>query len=284
MRATVMAEKYNLLRVKPLTPHLGAEVFGADLAAASPQQQVEVHRAFLEHGVLVFRDQNIDREQHKNFGRQFGALHVHPSVRYLGARGDPEIFTIRTTPSSAYTNGEGWHSDVSCELVPPMASILYVREMPGTCGGDTLFANMYEAYEALSLPVRRLLETLTAVHDGRKDLAAYNFTLKPGQSYPVAEHPVVVRHPETGRKLLFVNSSFTSHIPQLNRRESDALLAMLYGHIETGARFQCRVRWAPGSITLWDNRCTQHHAVWDYYPNTRSAERVTVADTVRPAR
>ncbi len=279
-----MMEDYRFLHVQPLTPHLGAEVRGVNLGALDQVRQQEIHHAFLRYGVLVFRDQDIDREQHKSFGRQFGTLHVHPSVRYLGARGDPEIFMIRTTPDSAYTNGEAWHSDVSCEPVPPMASILCVRELPGTSGGDTLFANMYEAYTALSAPLRALLENLTAIHDGRKDLAAYNYSLKAGQIYPAAEHPVVVRHPETGRKLLFVNSSFTSHIPQLRRGESDALLEMLYRHIETGTRFHCRVRWTPGTVTLWDNRCTQHHAIWDYYPNTRVAERVTVAGTARPAR
>lgn len=277
------ATAFRHLRIFPLTPNLGAEVFGANLANPNAAELEEIHRAFLMYGVLVIRDQVLDREQHKAFGRTFGPLHVHPTVRYLGRGGDPEIFTIRTTPDSAYSNGEGWHSDVSCEAMPPKASILFMREMPGSAGGDTLFANMYQAYESLSEPIRTLLEGLTAIHDGRKDLAAYGYTLKPGQTYPAAEHPIVVRHPQTGRRLLFVNSSFTAHIPQLPRRESDALLQLLYRHIETGTRFQCRVRWMPGTLTLWDNRCTQHHAVWDYYPNSRLAERVTVAGTAPPA-
>ena len=115
-----------------------------------------------------------------------------------------------------------------------------------------------------------------AVHDGRKDLDNYNFHLKPGQSYPRAEHPIVTKHPETGHAVLYVNGSFTSHIVGMSRAESDALLNLLYQHLEQNPRWQCRVRWAPNTLTMWDNRCTQHHAVWDYYPHSRYAERVTV--------
>ncbi|MEZ5560251.1 MAG: TauD/TfdA family dioxygenase [Pseudomonadales bacterium] len=275
---------YEHICLRPLTPHLGAEVFGVDLANLDAATLAEIHRAFLEYMVLVFRGQNLTQAQHKAFGRHFGALHVHPSVRHLGARGDPELFTIHTTPESRFSNGEAWHSDVSCEPVPPLASILYVRELPGPSGGDTLFANMYAAFESLSPPMQQLLAELDAVHDGRKDLAAYGYHLKPDQTYPCATHPVVVRHPETGRRLLFVNSSFTSHIVGVSRAESDALLGLLFNHIEAEPRCQCRVRWEPGTVTLWDNRCTQHHAVWDYHPHTRHAERVTVAGHVAPAR
>ncbi|MDA1074120.1 MAG: TauD/TfdA family dioxygenase, partial [Proteobacteria bacterium] len=152
----------------------------------------------------------------------------------------------------------------------------------GEAGGDTLFANMYLAFDSLSQPVKKLIGSLTAVHDGRKDLAAYNVTLKPGQTYPSARHPVVVTHPETGKRLLFVNRSFTDHIEGMSRKESDALLEMLWRHGENNPRFQCRVRWTPNTLTLWDNRCTWHHAVWDYYPNERHAERVSVCSSVAP--
>ena len=142
-----------------------------------------------------------------------------------------------------------------------------------------MFANMYEAYDTLSEPIQQLLLSLSAFHDGRKDLANYGVTLKPGQDYPSATHPVVPVHPETGRRMLFVNSSFTVRINELSRAESDALLNFLYAQVSNQPRLQCRVRWAPGTIVLWDNRCVQHHAVWDYFPESRSGERVTVQGT-----
>ncbi len=272
------------MQIQPITPHMGAEISGVDVAHLSDNEFARIQQAFLDHQVLVFRDQDIDRDGHKAFGRRFGELHIHPSKKQLDTRSDPEIFAIRTTPESAWTNGEAWHSDVSCEAVPPLGSMLYVRELPGASGGDTLFANMYEVFATLSEPLRRWLRGLDAVHDGLKDLASYNIKLKPGQTYPHAVHPVVIRHPQTGREVLFVNRSFTDRIVGLPRVESDALLEMLWRHGEDNPRFHCRVKWAPGSIVFWDNRCTWHHAVWDYFPNTRYAERVTIQGTVAPAR
>ncbi len=274
-------DSYRSLRIRPLTPRLGAEVFDVDLAQLSDEALTEIRRAFAQYLVLVFRHQMLSRDDHKAFARHFGKLHVHPS-KSLGAGGDPEIFHIRTTPESAHTNGEAWHSDVSCEPVPPLGSMLYVRELPGDAGGDTLFANMYEAYSALSQPIARMLEGLIAHHDGRKDLKAYNVTLKPGQSYPQADHPVVIRHPDTNRPALFVNRSFTECIHGLTASESDALLELLWRHAESNPRFQCRVRWEPGTLTFWDNRATLHHAVWDYYPATRIAERVSIVGQAAP--
>jgi taurine dioxygenase len=200
------------MRVQSLTPHMGAEIFDVRLSAVTPGQVKAVRQLLVEHMALVFRDQELSRDEHKAFGRQFGELHVHPSKRELGARGDPEIFAVKTTPDSRFTNGEGWHSDVSCDAVPPMGSMLFVRELPGPSGGDTLFANLSLAYETLSEPMQTWLRSLTAVHDGVKDLRAYDIRLQPGQSYPHAEHPVVVRHPDSGREVLFVNRSFTERI------------------------------------------------------------------------
>ena len=233
--------------------------------------------------VLVFRDQQLTREQHKAFGRLFGDLHLHPAKTNLGVKGDPEIFDIRITAKTRVANGEAWHSDLSCEPVPPLASALYITQTPPSGGGDTLFANMHEAYETLSDPVRELLCGLTAFHDGRKDLKAYGYELKPGETYPSASHPVVIRHPQSGRRLLFVNEPFTEHINELTREESDALLDMLYRHIETNTRFHCRVRWQPNTVLLWDNRAVHHHAVWDYYPEPRTGERVTIRAEAPPA-
>ena len=272
----------NEVTVTPLTPVFGAEVEGAQLASATPEQLDAIKEAFWQHKVLVFRNQTLSVEQHKAFARHFGPLHVHPRYSHLGAPGDPELFIIDTHADSKYSNGEAWHSDVSCEPLPPLASLLYIEQPPPDGGGDTLFADMCEAFDALSKPLKEWLLGLTAEHDGRKDLAAYNVRLKPGQTYPRAQHPIVTRHPETGQPILFVNGSFTSRVIGLAKAESDAMLNMLCAHIESNPRWQCRVRWSPNTLVMWDNRCTQHHAIWDYYPHARHARRVTVRCTEEP--
>ena len=263
---------------QPLTPKLGSEITGLNLARLSETDTRCIHELFLERMVLVFRDQNLTPEEHKAFGRRFGRLHSHPSKRLLGAGGDPEIFNVKATPTSKHANGEAWHNDLSCESEPPLGSALYMRELP-SIGGDTLFANMYEAYDVLSGPIQDMLRSLTAFHDGRKDLANYGIELNSGQTYPSATHPVTPLHPETGRRVLFVNSSFTVRIEELAPRESAALLEFLYALVPNQPRLQCRVRWAPGTVVFWDNRCLQHHAIWDYFPETRLGDRVTIQGT-----
>ena len=266
----------------PITPSLGAEIHDVDLANLSDDDFRLIHRAFLDRHVLVFRDQQLSRDAHKAFGRRFGALHLHPAKTNLGMPGDPEIFDIKISDRTKVANGETWHSDLSCEPVPPMASALYITEIPPSGGGDTLFANMQDAYDALSMPLQRFLEGLTAWHDGRQDLKDYGVELKPGETYPAAHHPVVVRHPETDRRLLFINESFTVRINELSRAESRTMLEMLYRHVERGTRFHCRVRWDTDTLVLWDNRAVHHHAVWDYFPERRRGERVTIKAPFAP--
>ena len=273
---------YNEISVTTLTPRLGAEVSGADLANLTEQLIEDIQTAFREHLVLVFRDQKLSREEHKAFGRIFGELATHPAKTNLGVPGDPEIFDIKITAETRVANGESWHTDLSCEPIPPLASALYITEVPPSGGGDTLFANMQEAYATLSEPIQKLLVGLTAFHDGHKDLESYGIKTRPGQTYPSANHPMVIAHPETGRPVLFVNESFTRHINEVSRRESNALLDMLYRHIETNTRFHCRVQWQPRTLVLWDNRAVHHHAVWDYYPESRRGERVTARQTAPP--
>lgn len=266
---------YESFSVTPLTPHLGAEIDHLDLSQPLDDTQLaDVRAAFADWSVLVFRDQDLDREAHKRFGRYFGTLHSHP-MNYSRA-GDPEILTVRTTADSAYTAGDGWHTDVTCDAIPPMASALYIRETPECGGGDTLWADMYLAYEMLSEPMQQMLEGLTAVHDGAIPYVGSYRSTPPEGGYPRHEHPVIAVHPVTGRKVLYVNSGFTSHIRGLQPWESRSLLDSLYRLIATTPRLHCRVEWQPNTLTLWDNRCTQHHAVWDYYPYTRSGERVSV--------
>jgi len=267
---------YETIRVDKLTPIVGAEVGGVDLSEPlSNLQMTEVHRALAENLVIFFRDQELTPEQHIAFGRNFGELHIHPAAPH--APGHPELMIIRADENSPRANGEGWHSDVSCDPEPPMGSILYIRTCPPK-GGDTLFASMYAAYEALSDRMKAYLDDLVAVHDGEENYrGTYKYAgVEDKQTYPRAEHPVIRTHPVTGRKALFVNRGFTRRILGIPRDESHAVLNYLWTHAENPL-FQCRFRWRPDSVAFWDNRCVQHRAMWDYWPHTRSGFRVTVA-------
>ena len=238
----------------------------------------ELRELFLDRMVLVFRDQLITRDQHKRFAGYFGDLHVHPSKRNGMSETDPEVFIIDTPADAKWSNGETWHSDVSCEDIPPLASLLYVSKVPENGGGDTLFANMYEAYRSLSDDLKAYLEKQTAFHDGEKDLRQYGIRLREGQYYPSASHPVIVSHPETKTPVLFVNESFTSHIEGVAPWESNMILDGLYHHIASNQGMQCRVRWSANTLVMWDNRCVQHQAIRDYVGYARYGERVSVVD------
>ena len=268
---------YQTITVAPLTPVIGAEVSGVDLSREpSNQQMAEIMQAHLDHAVLVFRDQHLDRAAHKRFARHFGTLHIHPLNR--ARDGDREILVVKTNRKSKFAAGDGWHTDVTCDAKPPMGSMLYITEVPELgSGGDTVFASMYAAYDALSEPMKRFLEGLVAVHDGaRPYVGSYNIAPPPNTEYPRSEHPVIGIHPGTGRKVLYVNSGFTTAIKNLSPAESQSILDMLFRHIEANIRFQCRVRWQANTLVFWDNRCTQHHAAWDYYPHSRYGERVSI--------
>ncbi|HVZ07871.1 TauD/TfdA dioxygenase family protein [Rhodopila sp.] len=267
---------YETIGLDKLTPIIGAEISGVNLAEPIPNHQMEeIHRALAENLVIFFRDQQLTPEQHLAFGRNFGPLHLHPAAPH--APGHPELMIIKADKDSSRANGEGWHSDVSCDAEPPMGSILYIKETPPH-GGDTLFASMYAAYEALSDRMKTYLDGLTAVHDGedayRGTYANLGVADKP--VYPRAEHPVIRTHPVTGRKALFVNRGFTKRILGIPRDESAGILSYLFGLAEDPL-FQCRFRWRPDSIAFWDNRCVQHRAMWDYWPHRRAGFRVTVA-------
>ena len=268
-------QPYESLSIDKLTPVIGAEVSGVDLSRPLSNRQLdELNRALAENLVLFFRDQDITPEQHLAFGRLFGELHVHPAAPHVD--GHPELLRIHADKDSPRANGESWHSDVSCEPAPPMGSILHIRQCPPK-GGDTLFANMYAAYEALSERMKAYLDGLVAVHDGEHVYRGTyaNYGVKDKTAYPRAEHPVIRTHPVTGRKLIFVNGGFTTRILGLPFDESDAILRYLVEHA-ANPLFQCRFRWEPNSIAFWDNRCAQHRAMWDYWPHTRSGARVTV--------
>jgi taurine dioxygenase len=267
--------RYETIHVKKSTPMIGAEVLGIDLLARLSNRQVQdLHNAFTENLVIFFRDQKMDHQQQKDFARRFGQLHTHPAAPQVNPE-HPEIFGVSTDENSKHIAGEHWHSDVSCDAEPPMGSILYLRDVPLNGGGDTMFANMYRAYETLSAPIRRLLDDMTAIHDGEQVYRGRYGGGDKNRKFPRAEHPVVRTHPVTKRKCLFVNRTFTTRIVGVHKNESDAILEMLYRHIET-PEFSTRFKWESDSVAFWDNRCVQHRAIWDYHPNRRYGFRVTI--------
>ena len=263
------------LTVEPLTPTIGAEVGGVDLGALDDETWAEIEEAFARHLVLFFHDQPITPEAQLALGRRLGELHVHPAAPSLPDH--PEVMLIHADERSKVVAGNGWHSDVSCDERPPMVTILRMETVPPS-GGDTLFASMYAAWERLSPPMQEFLLPLTARHESTHVYAGrYGKTEAESRdgSFPTAVHPVVRTHPVTGRKALYVNRGFTTRIVGLAPAESRAVLDFLFAHQEN-VEFQCRFRWRPNSIAMWDNRCAQHFAVWDYYPNVRHGFRVSV--------
>ena len=267
---------YETIEITPMTPRIGAEVSGIDLTKSLGNQQFqELHDALMEHSVLFFRNQDVDVEQHKNFGRLFGDLHIHPGSP--PPPGHPEILIVHSDKDSKHIAGENWHSDVTCDAEPPMGSILHLWEVPKS-GGDTLFASMEAAYDDLSERMKIYLDGLNATHSGEQIYRGRYNNQKHDDTnvtYPRNVHPVVRTHPVTGRKSIFVNKTFTTHINEIPKAESDSVLAFLYSHCAK-PDYQVRFKWQPHSIAFWDNRCVQHLALWDYYPQVRSGYRVTV--------
>ncbi|MGQ4510756.1 TauD/TfdA family dioxygenase [Streptomyces sp. DW26H14] len=265
--------EYRTLSAAPLTPVIGAEITGLDLSRELTEEQLrEFKTAFLDHHVLVVRDQVITQQDHRRLAAHFGELRpVNPPP----PEGDPYVLEISTNPEAANVAGNGWHTDGSADAEPSLGSMLYLTRVPEPgSGGDTLFANMHLAYEMLSPALRSLLDGLTAIHDG---LAAFQGQTPPeGYVAPRSEHPLVVRHPETDRKLLYVNPAYTTRIPQLSQEESRALLDLLFAVTARRPVLSCRVRWTPNTLVFWDNRCVQHHATYDYYPFTRYGQRIAI--------
>lgn len=280
------------IEIRPLTTALGAEVLGVDLSGPLSNAEFDtVHRALLEHLVIFFRDQEISPEQQIGFGRKFGALDVHPFAPAL--EDHPEVMTIVKEPDdeSGIRFGGIWHSDTTFYEEPVMGSILYAREVPET-GGDTMFANMYLAYETLSEGMKQMLADMRAVHSPAKSYgkggrlsdtgkANKNISMKTRTDdgddiYAEVVHPVIRTHPETGRKGLYVNPNFTVRFEGWTKEESAPLLHYLCTHA-VQPEFTCRFRWQKGSIAFWDNRCTQHLALFDYQGQRREMHRVTVS-------
>lgn len=273
-----------MLQTVPLTPAIGAVIEGIDLATPLTNDRVsQLRQALDEHLVLFFDKQSLTPIQQRNFAARFGDLYVHPF--YSGHPQAREIMVL-AHDATHKANSDRWHNDVTYLEKPARAGILYAEEIP-ELGGDTLWANMYVAYEALSDPMRQLLSSLRAVHSFAKNFTPERFRALGIEdrreamyaANPPVSHPVARTNPATGRKALFVNQDFTSHIEGLSRKESDALLRFLFEHMAQ-PEFQVRWRWRTGNVAFWDNRWAQHCALADYYPQRRVVRRATIAGEI----
>ncbi len=273
-----------MLDIQPLAGALGAEITGIDLAKdLNEQDRLRLRKLLNEYQVIFFRDQDISPAAQKALALSFGPLQTHPA--YATVEGFPEITILESTAEKP-TKIEAWHADMTFREHPPMGTVLKSVIVPPR-GGDTLWSSMTAAYDGLSFQMQKFLQGLTAVHDfswGFKESLA-----EPGgaerlaeavAAHPPVRHPVIRTHPETGKKVIYVNSLFTTHIEGLRRSESDAVLAMLFEHLRTD-EYTCRFQWRPHSIAIWDNRSTQHKPVNDYFPAHRRMERITI-DGDRP--
>lgn len=268
------------MEIQPLTAGLGAEIVGADIRR--PQEFEAIHEAFVKHSVIVLRDQDCRPEDHLAFARRFGPVDVNRFFQPV--EGYPEIATVLKEKDQKQAIGEGWHTDHSYDEMPAMGSILRAIEVPPV-GGDTLFVSMAAAYEALSPVMRTFLDGLSAVHSSRHVFGASTRDTEASVSNRIrnaaaatqdARHPLVITHPLSGRRGLYVNPVFTTHIEALAPDESAAILDLLYEHCKQ-PEFHCRLRWQANDIAIWDNRATWHKAINDYHGYRRLMHRVTVA-------
>ena len=270
---------YRTLDIQPLAGALGAEVHGIDLAGDICEAQfAELRHAFGEYGVIFFRDQGLSPEQHIGFAERWGAININRF--FATVDGYPMIAEVRKEPHQEKNIGGGWHTDHSYDQIPALGSILYAHEVPES-GGDTMFASMYLAYETLSDGLKQTLEGLRAVHSSRHVFGARrgnDLDERLGNhelATQDAVHPVIIRHPDTGRKALYVNPGFTLHFEGWSVEESQSLLSYLYKHASR-PEHTCRFRWRQGSMAFWDNRSTWHYALNDYPGQRRLMHRITV--------
>ncbi|MBX9795978.1 TauD/TfdA family dioxygenase [Sphingomonas sp.] len=269
------------MELRALSPHCGTEVLGVDVRTIDDGTLAMIQAEVADRGVVMIRDQQLQPEDHIAFARRWGGIDVN---NYFPANGGyPEIAEVRKAETQLANIGGGWHTDHSYDDVPAMGSILVARELPPV-GGDTLFASMGAAYDALSPEMQARLETLNAVHSadhiyGRNGIYAKTDQAADLHGHDIgatAVHPAVIRHPVTGRRLLYVNPAFTLHFEGWTREESQPLLQELYA-VALREEFHCRLKWAPGSVAVWDNRSTWHLAVNDYHGHRRLMHRITIS-------
>ena len=274
------------LEVRKLAGALGAEVRGVNLADYSREQLAAVREAFLEHLVVVLPDQDLTPAQQIAFTAEFGPVEPHPLGTRASREGHPEVLVLENKPGKSGARNDWWHSDISFGEIPPAVSVLYALEATESYG-DTMFSNMYASYDQLSDGMKRLLGPLSAMHDSSKLRDRGN---EPGSDArpiddipPPVEHPVVRRHPESGRLALYVNPYFTSHIAGMTREESQPLLQYLHA-LSTRSENVFRHRWRSGDVLMWDNRCAMHYAIYDYTDRQPRLMNRTTAGGDRPLR
>ncbi len=268
------------MQLRPLSEHVGTEVSGIAMAALDDAGFEQLRHLVYDRGVAVLRDQDLTPQQHIAFARRWGGIDITNSFPLNGEH--PEIAEVRKEADQMVNIGGGWHTDHSYDQIPAMGSILVARELPPS-GGDTLFSSMGAAYDALSDGLKATLENLNAVHsadhiyshDGVYAQTDQASALRGHDLKTRAVHPVVIRHPVTGRKLLYVNGAFTLHFEGWTREESRPLLDYLYT-LGTREEFQCRLEWKPGTVAIWDNRATWHLAQNDYHGHRRVMHRITL--------
>jgi len=277
---------FKTIKVTPLIPAIGAEIDGVDLGQAlSETTFAEIKAALHRYLVLFFHDQQLSHEAHMALASRIGEMEVHEV--FMPLPGHPEISVLEHDAEHPPIS-DSWHTDVSYREKPSLASVLYARSIP-PLGGDTLWLSTYAAYDELSPSMQQFLSGLSAVHDFLKAYGSYFLKQEGGkeryrraqEETPPVEHPVIVTHPVTGRNLLYVNPTFTSHIVGLSPLESNAVLSMLFTHL-LKPEFQVRFKWKVNDLAMWDNRATQHYATGDYYPEYRRMHRITVGGD-RPA-
>jgi len=276
-----MNSSYKKIQVEPIADALGAEISGVDLSNLDSDSYEEIRRAFRQYSVIFFRDQALSPDQHVSFAERWGKININRFFKPLDTH--PKIATVIKEPDQIMNIGAAWHTDHSYDQIPAMGSILVAREVPPS-GGDTHFSSMYKAFEALSPGLKKMLGSLSAWHSSRHAFG------KMGQSgdnkgddrlgnselaTQDALHPVIIAHPETGRKALYVNADFTVKFDGWTEQESKPLLEYLYAH---GRRteFTCRFQWQKHSIAIWDNRATWHSAANDYQGYRRVMHRITL--------
>ena len=272
---------YERISLDPLSPTIGAVVEGVDLDRVDDVQHAELHQALLEWKVLFFRDQDVTRDEQRDFALSWGELERHPFYAFVQPD-QPHDDVVRLAKDAMSSGVENvWHADLTWHSRPSFGAVLRAVEVPDV-GGDTLWADAGAAYDELPDELKERIDGLDAVHDWR---TTFGLTMpaeereRLSEQFPLVQHPVVRVHPETGRRTLFVNAIFTSHIAEVDEVESEAILTALYAQMHR-PEFQCRFRWRPGSVAFWDNRATQHYASSDYAPATRIMERISIAGDV----
>jgi taurine dioxygenase len=270
---------YKHIQVKPIAGALGAEIYGVDLAKLDDEIFADIHQAFLDNLVIFFRDQTITPEQQVAFSARFAPVGYYPFLK--GLPDHPAVIEVRKEPEDKLNFGGVWHTDTAYLAKPPMGSVLYAKEIPES-GGDTMFANLYLAYETLSDPLKAMLDGRNAVNSSQKGDAAVgrqkSVDENPKDATDIqteSSHPVLRTHPETGRQALYVNRGHTVCFEGMTPQESAPILEYLFEY-QIRPEFTCRFQWAPGSIAIWDNRCALHYPLNDYQGQRRVMHRVTM--------